>query len=266
MPTDVFVVDAFTDRPFSGNPAGVVPLASEADPRWMQAVAAEMNLAETAFSWPEGAGFRIRWFSPLVEVALCGHATLATAAILWRTGLVRPDAAIDFTCASGVLGARRDGSAIVLDFPAKPCTAVAPPAGLADALGRQPRWCGMNGLDLLVELASEADVRTLTPDLALVARLPIRGLIVTARAEEPGWDVVSRFFCPAVGVPEDPVTGSSHCALGPFWSERLGRNVLRCRQLSRRGGSLVVTVSGERVQLAGQAVVVSEGRLLADHA
>jgi PhzF family phenazine biosynthesis protein len=256
------VADAFTDRPFSGNPAAVCLLSGAADEAWMRAVAAEMNLSETAFLHREGEGFRLRWLTPTVEVKLCGHATLASAHTLWESGQVPRSAEILFHTLSGPLTARRAGELIELDFPAvvvSPCEA---PAGLATALGAGPVWVGRNEHDLLVALPSEAAVRALTPDLAALARIPLRGVIVTAAAEAPPYDIVSRFFAPGSGIAEDPVTGSAHCALGPFWAPRLDKTELLAYQASRRGGTLKVTTRGSRVLLAGQAVTVSRGEIL----
>jgi predicted PhzF superfamily epimerase YddE/YHI9 len=264
---DYLVIDAFTEQAFSGNPAAVVLLEEAAETRWMQQVAAEFNLAETAFVRhahdAEGPAWTIRWMTPTTEVALCGHATLASAAALWRRGLAVPDQPIRFLSASGALVARQELGRIVLDFPALPCAPGGAPHGLAQSLGASIAAAGANGMDLLVELADAASVAALTPDLAALARLPVRGVIVTAAADAgSGCDLVSRFFAPAAGIPEDPVTGSAHCALLPWWAPRLGREDLVCRQLSPRGGTVFGRLRGERVDLGGHAVVVAEGRLL----
>ena len=220
----IYQVDAFTDRPFAGNPAGVCPLpsfpdASFPDASWMQAVAREMNLAETAFVVRRegpGAEHDLRWFTPAVEVELCGHATLAAAHLLWEIGAVPAAEPIRFHTLSGPLGAARAGAWIELDFPAEPPSPLAaPPTDLADLLGAPPVWVGANRFDLVAELADEPTVRSLTPDLRRVKALPFRGVQVTARATTPGFDFVSRFFAPAAGVDEDPVTGSAHCCLAP---------------------------------------------------
>ena len=266
----IYQVDAFTDRPFAGNPAGVCPLPLPAFPaaEWMQAVAAEMNLAETAFlvrrsdGSGSGSGFDLRWFTPAVEVELCGHATLASAHLLWETGLAAAGEPIRFHTLSGELGAARDGEWIELDFPAEPASALAEaPPRLAEMLGAPPVWVGANRFDLVIELADEAAVRSLAPDLGRLAALPYRGILVTARAAAPGYDVVSRFFAPAVGIGEDPATGSSHCCLGPYWSERLGKNPFLGYQASARGGRVRVELAGDRVRLGGQAVTVFRGEL-----
>jgi PhzF family phenazine biosynthesis protein len=262
----IYQVDAFTDRPFAGNPAGVCPLPAFPGAAWMQAVAAEMNVAETSFVVARGGGdYDLRWFTPAVEIELCGHATLAAAHVLWETGAVPAADPIRFHTLSGELGAVRDGEWIELDFPAEPAAALAdPPPDLAGQLGipaTPPLWVGANRFDLVAELADEVMVRTLDPDLRRLKLLPYRGIQVTARATTPGFDFVSRFFAPASGIDEDPVTGSAHCCLGPYWSERLGKNPLLAHQASRRGGVVRVEVSGSRVRLGGQAVTVLRGEL-----
>jgi PhzF family phenazine biosynthesis protein len=261
MAVPIFVVDAFTDRPFAGNPAGVCPLDRPADEDWMQHVAAEMNLSETAFLVPEDDGHRLRWFTPTLEVVLCGHATLAGAHVLWETGRLPADAPARFHTRSGLLTAARSGDGITLDFPAEMPTPCDPPAGLAEALGAKPKSVGRNRMDYLIELDSEAAVRRLRPDFARLAELPVRGVIVTGLSAERAYDFVSRFFAPASGVNEDPVTGSAHCALGPFWAARLGKSDLIGRQVSARGGVVRVGVRGERVLLGGRAVTVLRGTL-----
>lgn len=250
----LFTVDAFTGTAFQGNPAAVCLLESRVTHGWMQSVAAEMNLSETAFL----LGDSLRWFTPAVEVTLCGHATLATAHVLYSTGAAT--GLLEFKTASGTLTANRlpDGM-ITMDFPAKEVTPGPAPAGLEKALGVTPVRVGKSHLDLLVELDSEETVRSLTPDIAALAAVDARGVIVTARGTET--DFVSRFFAPTVGVPEDPVTGSAHCALSPYWSARLGRASLVGAQLSARGGIVHVTHAGDRVHLAGQAVTVMSGTL-----
>jgi len=256
-----FVVDAFTDAAFSGNPAGVVLLDAPADAGWMQRVAAELKHAETAFVVLGNAdGIPLRWFTPAVEVDLCGHATLATAAVLSRLGMPAP---FRFTTRSGVLSATDGADGITLDFPAKPVTTRSTPEGLAQALRADPVGVYGNGMDLLVELSTADLVRDLRPDISALARVECRGVIVTAAAAaNADHDFVSRFFGPRVGVDEDPVTGSAHCALAPFWSARLGRDDLTGVQLSARGGRVHVRVAGERVELSGSAVVVLAGELL----
>lgn len=263
MPTiPCFHVDAFADAAFGGNPAAVCLLTAERPARWMQAVAAEMNLSETAFVRPIAEGFGLRWFTPKVEVDLCGHATLAAAHVLWHERIAPGDAELRFRTRSGRLVAVRVGERIELDFPARIARPCALPPALGKALGVRPRAVAKNEDDYLVELASERAVRDLRPDLALLAKLPVRGVAVTAKADRK-WHFVSRFFAPAVGVAEDPVTGSAHCALGPYWAERLGRTSLRGYQASPRGGVVEVSVVGARVLLRGGAVTVMRGELLA---
>ena len=265
MGLPILQVDAFTDRPFAGNPAAVCILPGPAEPAWMQNVAREMNLSETAFLHPERDGYRLRWFTPAVEVDLCGHATLAAAHVLWEEDHLAPERQARFQTNSGLLTAdRTESDWIELDFPATPpAPAVAPP-GLAAALGGSvtPRWVGRSKFDYLVEVESEATVRALTPDLAALEKVEARGMIVTSRATTHGYDFVSRFFAPRAGVPEDPVTGSAHCALTPFWSERLQRTEMTAYQASPRGGVVRVRLAGDRVMLAGQAVTVLRGELL----
>ncbi|MBY0231417.1 MAG: PhzF family phenazine biosynthesis protein [Gemmataceae bacterium] len=261
MSVPIWHVSAFARTPFAGNPAAVCLLEQERSADWLRAVAGQMNLSETAFLWPEGGEWRLRWFTPRVEVDLCGHATLASAHVLYETGRHPSTSAMRFRTRSGVLTVRPEGHRLSMDFPARPATAAPLPPGLS-MLG-EVRWSGQNGMDWLAELADETAVRSLAPDMALLAALPVRGLIVTARSARPEFDFVSRFFAPAVGVPEDPVTGSAHCCLGPHWSARLGKDDLRAAQLSERGGELGVRVAGERVHLSGSAVTVLRGELLA---
>ncbi|MER5756460.1 PhzF family phenazine biosynthesis protein [Streptomyces sp. NPDC002088] len=265
------IVDAFTDRPFAGNPAGVLLLDSFPDDDWLQKVALEVNHAETAFAHrlPEGgeADWALRWFTPATEVAMCGHATLATAHVLHTTGA--HEGPVRFATRSGVLIAtpREDGS-ITLDFPTAPLTQVELPDGVAEALGAEPRAAfdtGPNVGDLLLELADEKTVHALKPDHQALAAYSARGIIATARAEDParGYDFVSRCFFPNVGIDEDPVTGSAHTALAPFWSERLGRPGLTGLQASPRSGSVRTDLRGDRTLLSGRAVTVIEGELFA---
>lgn len=262
MSQSIYQVDAFAEGPFRGNPAAVCLLERERDHAWMQAVAAEMNLSETAFLRPAGDGWSLRWFTPLVEVKLCGHATLASAHVLYETGTVSGAEPIRFHTHSGVLLARPDEDAITLDFPAQPVHRISPPAGLAAALRVEPDWVGSNGSDLLVELDSARSVRSLQPDLHALRAVEARGMIVTAVSDDPRYDFVSRFFAPRVGVDEDPVTGSAHTALAPFWAHRLERTTLTGYQASRRGGTVGVRIRGDRVDLRGRAVTVMRGELV----
>ncbi|GAC1364289.1 MAG: PhzF family phenazine biosynthesis protein [Herpetosiphon sp.] len=263
MSLQISQIDAFTDRAFRGNPAAVCLLDAERPDRWMQAVAAEMNLSETAFLVRQEDGYRLRWFTPAVEVDLCGHATLASAHMLWETGALGPDQEARFHTHSGLLTARREGSWIELDFPATPEVSAPPPPGLLEALGAQPRYVGRNRFDYLVECGSEEEVRALRPDAAQLRTLGLRGVIVTARASTAPYDFVSRFFAPGSGIDEDPVTGSAHCCLGPFWAERLGKQAFLAFQASARGGIVRVKCVGDRVKLGGQAVTVLHGSLAA---
>jgi PhzF family phenazine biosynthesis protein len=262
MPIPIYQVDAFTSEPFRGNPAGVCILSAPKDESWMQAVAAEMNLSETAFVSPRSDGaFDLRWFTPAVEVELCGHATLATAHILWESGTLSPDTQARFHTASGLLTADRNGDQIELDFPANPPEAVDPPEGLLDALGVAATYIGQTRFDYLVEVESESIVRGAAPDFDQLKKLDVRGVMITARSETPRLDFMSRFFAPGAGVNEDPVTGSAHCALAPYWGEKLGKQEMVGYQASKRGGVVRVRASGERVILGGQAVTVLRGEL-----
>ncbi|MFE7210607.1 PhzF family phenazine biosynthesis protein [Streptomyces sp. NPDC001698] len=264
------IVDAFTDRPFAGNPAGVLLLDAFPEDDWLQQVALEVNHAETAFAHrlPEGgeADWALRWFTPATEVAMCGHATLATAHVLRTTGA--HEGPVRFATRSGVLMADPAGDgAITLDFPTAPLTAVDVPDGVARALGAEPRTAydtGANVGDLVLELADEKTVRGLAPDHRALAAYSARGIIATARAEDParGYDFVSRCFFPNVGIDEDPVTGSAHTALAPYWSERLGRPDLTGLQASARSGLVRTGLRGDRTLLTGHAVTVIEGDLL----
>lgn len=264
MGIPIYQVDAFTEEPFKGNPAGVCLLEKPAEAAWMQKVAAEMNLAETAFPLPEGDGFRLRWFTPKVEVKLCGHATLATAHVLWERGILAPDREARFQTLSGRLAARRAGDLIELDFPARP-PLPEPPAwadAVVGALGIKPVYIGMSAEDVLFEAADEATVRAIAPDFAALRSLPARGVIVTSRSSDKRFDFVSRFFAPAVGVDEDPVTGSSHTVLVPYWAKRLGKTSFTAYQASARGGVLYLRHDGDRVRIAGHAVTVIAGEFL----
>jgi PhzF family phenazine biosynthesis protein len=256
-------VDAFTDRPFGGNPAAVCVLPGPRDGGWMQDVAREMNLSETAFVHREEDGYRLRWFTPTVEVDLCGHATLAASHVLWEEGHLPLEQPARFQTRSGLLTARRDGAWIELDFPSKPVGArPAPVELLAEALGLEVRHAGMSEYDCLVEVESEAAVRAVRPQIARLAEVPVRGVIVTARAAGGEFDFVSRFFAPNVGIDEDPVCGSAHCCLRPYWSARLGKDDMLGHQVSARGGVIRVRVRGPRVHLGGRAVTVLRGELV----
>lgn len=254
MHLPLFQIDAFAERVFQGNPAAVCPLEAWLPEALMQAIAAENNLSETAFCVPEGEGYGLRWFTPLKEIDLCGHATLATAHVLFEH-LGFAGAEIVFSTRSGALRVTRAGDRLAMDFPAKAVEPCAAPAALIEGLGRMPLEV-YGGRDYLAVFADAAEVRALTPDPRRLAELDRHGVIVTAPggAEDGDVDFVSRFFVPKFGVDEDPVTGSAHCSLTPFWAARLGKATLEARQVSRRGGRLQCTLAGERVILRGRAV------------
>jgi PhzF family phenazine biosynthesis protein len=263
MGLTIFQVDAFTSRPFAGNPAAVCILPEPGNAKWMQQVATEMNLSETAFLYKQGNAFNLRWFTPASEVELCGHATLASAHILWETGQLAADEQACFSTLSGLLTARRGAESwIEMDFPAKREEQVDVPPVLLEALGVSAKYVGKNVFDYLVEVETEEEVRGMQPNISLLITVPVRGVMVTSRASTPEYDFVSRFFAPQVGVNEDPVTGSAHCCLAPYWSSRLGKHEMLAYQASARGGIVRVRVNGERVQLGGQAVTVMRGELL----
>jgi PhzF family phenazine biosynthesis protein len=262
MAKTLLQVDAFTDEAFKGNPAAVCLLDHEEPADWQQLVAAEMNLAETAFLIPRQDGFQLRWFTPEVEVALCGHATLASAHGLWELGLADQGSVIRFHTKSGELRARREDGLIWLDMPARAVLPQPLPPAVRAALGCEPVWSGHAGADLFVELADEAAVRTLSPDLVALRKAVPDGIIATSRTTTGDPDFVSRYFAPAVGIDEDPVTGSAHCALGTYWEDRLGKSSFTAYQASRRGGYLRVRVEGDRVFLGGKAITVVRGELL----
>ena len=262
MGVRIYQVDAFTDEAFKGNPAGVCVLTESREESWMQAVAREMNLSETAFLQQQKDGFGLRWFTPLVEVELCGHATLASAHILWETGLLAAERQARFHTLSGLLKASLRDDNIEMDFPATPAQPVDLPSELRDALGVVPKYVGRSKHDYLIEIDSEAELRGLRPDFERLKTLGVRGVMVTSRAISPDYDFVSRFFAPGAGIDEDPVTGSAHCCLGPFWSKRLGKYELRAFQASARGGEVRVRVEGSRVVLIGRAITVIRGELI----
>lgn len=283
MGIPILQVDAFTARPFAGNPAAVCLLELPAVDAWMQAVAREMNLSETAFLRPAANSpghpdapvtdsgkdtrhLQLRWFTPVAEVELCGHATLASAHVLWETGRVPASRAIAFHTLSGALMARPVADGVELDFPATPVVAAEPPGGLLEALGLPApgavvEFVGRSRFDYLVAVSDAATVRGLAPDFGRLRSVAARGVMVTGPSDDERCDFVSRFFAPAVGIDEDPVTGSAHCALGPYWQAVLGRDSFTAFQASARGGRLRVTVRGERVLLAGRAVTVMVGEL-----
>lgn len=258
------VVDAFTPVPFTGNPAGVCVLDKAADEQWMQHVAREMNHAETAFLYPTEDGYSLRWFTPTVEVKLCGHATVASAHVLWEDGHLEAGKQARFHTLSGLLTADQENGWVKLDFPSKPPEECAAPNGLLESLGLAPAqviYIGKNVFDYLVEVADDAIVRSVNPDMGMLAGVEARGAIVTARSSQREYDFISRFFAPAAGVPEDPVTGSAHCCLTPYWSAKLGKEEMTAYQASPRGGVVKVAQRGDRVWLFGQAVTVLRGEL-----
>ncbi len=257
----LYQVDAFTNTPFQGNPAAVCVLDEPADTVWMQAFAGEMNLSETAYLWREDDEFRLRWFTPAVEVDLCGHATLASAHTLWEAGYLLPGETARFQTRSGLLTAAQVDGWIELDFPATPSTPTEAPPALLDALGVEPVHIGKSRFDYLIEVASADEVRDLTPDFAALRGLDVRGIMVTSRGDEAGVDFVSRFFAPGSGIDEDPVTGSAHCCLAPHWAAKLSQTDFVAYQASSRGGTLRIQLTGDRVRLAGQAVTILRGVL-----
>jgi len=262
MGLTIYQVDSFTDKPFSGNPAAVCITDELRDDSWMQNVAREMNLSETAFLHRQVEGYSLRWFTPAVEVELCGHATLASAHILWEIGLLKSTEQALFHTLSGPLMANQQAEWIEMNFPATQEEEASAPAGLVEALGVKAKYIGKNKFDYLVEVESEAVVRAIKPDIGLLQDVAARGVIVTSLADSGEYDFVSRFFAPNAGVNEDPVTGSAHCCLSPFWSGRLGKDELVGYQASARGGVVKVRYAGDRVILGGQAVTVMRGELL----
>ncbi len=263
MGQSIIQVDAFTAEPFAGNPAAVCIMPSPRDDVWMQNVAREMNLSETAFLYPEQNGYHLRWFTPVVEVALCGHATLASAHVLLRDSHVPADKPIFFyTEKSGLLTARKTDDWIELNFPARTAESAIPPEGLVQAIGLTPTFVGKSQYDYLIEVPSDNDLRNAAPDMTALKKLPVRGLILTARSSVPQFDFVSRFFAPSAGVNEDPVTGSAHCTLGPYWKMRLNKDRFTAYQASARGGIVRVQVQNDRVLLGGQAVIIMRAELV----
>src|SRR5919106_2722535 len=265
MGAPLFHVDAFASAPFTGNPAAVCLLDDPAEPGWMQAVAAEMNLSETAFVHPLGDGgdearFALRWFTPTVEVDLCGHATLASAHLLWETRRLEPDSPARFETRSGTLTATNAGGAVELDFPADPVAAAKPEPALLEAVGVAAERASRGRIGWMLELAHERAVRAAKPDFARLAAFDI--VVLTAPSSDPTFDFVSRCFGPKFGIDEDPVTGSAHCALGPYWQDRLGKSELTGYQASARGGVVQVRVDGDRTHLGGRAITVARGELV----
>jgi len=259
MRLPLYQVDAFTDRVFRGNPAAVCPLPAWLPDATLQGIAAENNLSETAFFVREANDYALRWFTPTVEVDLCGHATLASGYVVMRFLEPQRQSVSFQTRKAGILAVSRRGDMLVMDFPARPAVAVAPPPGLLAALGGRPREV-LRARDHLIVYDSADQITALKPDLAALAKVDCWAAIVTAPGAN-GVDFVSRFFAPAQGIPEDPVTGSSHCTLAPYWAERLGKTELKARQLSRRGGALTCTLNGDRVSIAGRVALYLEGQI-----
>jgi PhzF family phenazine biosynthesis protein len=262
MSIEIYQVDAFTHDSFAGNPAGVCRLLESREEYWMQSVAREMNLSETAFIFPQARGYTLRWFTPRLEVELCGHATLASAHILWEKGLLEKHDEAIFHTRSGLLTARRQDDWIEMNFPALPLVPAPPQPELCQALGVTPVYIGEFDGRYVIEIESEATLRNLSPDFARLRRLPGRGVAITSRATAQAYDFISRYFAPWVGIDEDPVTGSAHCCLGPYWAKKLGKENLLAYQASARGGIVRVRPRGERVLLGGQAVTVLQGELV----
>ncbi|MDB4532680.1 PhzF family phenazine biosynthesis protein [bacterium] len=257
-----FIVDAFTDRPFSGNPAAVVPLSAWPSDVWLQNVAMEMNLSETAFLVPNHNGFDLRWFTPKVEVDLCGHATLASAFAIFHAGLHNNKPEIEFSTRSGTLRAASHENQIQLNFPLTPIEPVIPPENLVESLAVTPTFIGKSEYDYVLEVATENELRSLSPNFTQLAEIDCRGIIVTSKTKATEFDFVSRFFAPAVGVDEDPVTGSAHCCLAYHWQQRTGHDQFTAFQASDRGGVVHVSIQQDRVLLSGNAVIVAQGDLL----
>ena len=264
MKLPIFTVDAFTNEPFKGNPAAVCLLKEEIPTSLMQSIAFELNLAETAFVLKEkdSDAYSLRWMTPVSEVDLCGHATLASSHIMWQEGICKKDETINFNTRSGLLTAKYNNGKITLDFPAIPQKKIEYPPELIDAIGGvQPKYVGMTKWNYIIELESESDIINLKPDFNVMLKLPGWGTIITAAADMPGYDFISRFFAPEKGIQEDPVTGSAHCALAPYWQQRLGKNTFKAYQASERGGTLDIVIEGDRVYLTGEALTVIKGEI-----
>jgi PhzF family phenazine biosynthesis protein len=258
----LFKVDAFADKPFAGNPAAVCILPQPKSEPWMQSIAQEMNVSETAFIYPVKDGYNLRWFTPTTEVDLCGHATLATAHVLWEINFLTTHEEARFYTKSGLLTARQKEGWIELNFPSEPAIEAEIPDGLVKALNITPVFVGKNRFDYLVEVESENIVRNIEPDFNLLATLPARGIIVTSKSNTPPYDFISRFFGPAAGINEDPVTGSAHCCLGPYWQTKLNKSTLTAFQASKRGGIVKVRIADDRVYLRGQAIIILRGEIV----
>ncbi len=263
MGQSILTVDAFADSAYSGNPAAVCVLESQRDADWMQQIASEMNLSETCFIERSGAEFGLRWFTPAMEVDLCGHGTLASAHVLWEEGHLATDQPARFQTRSGLLTAVRTEGGIEMDFPVTPPEPVEIAPEVVEVAGCQPRYVGRTARDLLVVLPDATQVRNLQPDVKQIAALPSLGVIITAASDDPEFDFISRYFAPKAGIDEDPVCGSAHCTLAPYWQAKLGKDSLRAYQASARGGVVTMRVSDDRVALGGRAVTVLRGELVA---
>lgn len=263
MKLQIFQVDAFTSKPFGGNPAAVVPLTEWLSDELMLDIAAENNLSETAFFVPKDGQYHIRWFTPAIEVDLCGHATLATSHVIFNELKLETEKIKFHSDRSGSLGVVKDSDRLVLDFPSYPMTEIGQVAGLAEALGAEPQktWEAQGNMVFML-LDSEAQIKALRPDMSLVAKIPYDEVIVTAKGDD--CDFASRMFAPRIGIPEDPVTGAIHCSLIPYWAGELGKTELFARQVSKRGGELYCELAGDRVRIGGQAITFMKGEILVE--
>lgn len=263
MSIPFFQIDAFTNKPFGGNSAAVCLLPTPGEEKWMQNVAAEMNLSETAFLHPQKEGYSLRWFTPTTEVDLCGHATLAATQALFEQGLMRDQEPVQFFTKSGCLTAIKKKDIIELNFPIEPAKPITPPSYLLEALGVNAIFVGKNRFDYLIEVATVGDVQNLKPDFNQLKNLQLRGVMITAKSDSSQCDFVSRFFAPGAGINEDPVTGSAHCCLGPYWSSKLGKTEMVAHQISQRKGELFLRLSDNRIFISGQAITILQGELRA---
>ncbi len=261
MSQTIYQVDSFTDKAFAGNPAAVCIMDSMPEERRCINIASEMNLSETAFLVPNGNGFELRWFTPTVEVDLCGHATLAAVRVLSELGKLSDSGTVTFTSRSGRLRAKMVDDQIELDFPITTANQCECPQDIIRGIGLHPQWCGKTDFDYLVEVSSAEQVRNCQPDFGILSRFGIRGVIVTAQSDQTNYDFISRFFAPGAGIDEDPVTGSAHCALGPYWQAKLGKSELTGYQASERGGVVNVRIESDRIFLRGSAVLVMKSEL-----
>lgn len=262
MSHTLFQVDAFTTEPFKGNPAAVCLLTSQKPEHWMQSLASEMNLSETAFLLPEGEGWQLRWFTPTAEVDLCGHATLASAMVLFSIQPVLREKPLRFQTHSGELLARWVADAIELDFPVMAFNRIRVDSQIEDALGFLPVEAVRSGNYFLFEAANESLIRSAQPDMVALKKLPMLEVIITAKSESVEFDFISRFFAPQLGIDEDPVTGSAHCLLAPYWADKLGQTTLKALQASQRGGTLNLQLADDRVRITGKAIIIFEADLL----